>query len=261
METELQSLTRREFSITTAVTAVACVTGIPTSAICESTHKKKLQIGIIGTCGANTDIRSLIFWLDEQIKIHDHPANIRIIGISESNLRLQNKYTNIVNKKYGMGCTGYSSFQEMLQKESGKIDAVFIFSPLEERERHVTECLIRKIPVFCVAPLAQDLETVRRLVSLARKTGTLLSCNSLGWGGGNAKLYRFCREKLCGSGGLLGKCVRMSSESYVAAGQEPGNHKNGVPSSPFAPNNGSRGIEANCAFWKMVGIKSFLHNA
>ena len=258
---ESGNITRREFCTALASVTVEGVAGIPMIAICESIHKKKLQIGIIGTCGANTDIRSLIFWLDEQIKIHARPANIRIIGISESDLRLQRKYTNILNKKYGMSCTGYSSFQEMLQEESGKLDAVFIFSPLEEHERHVTECLTRKIPVFCVAPLAQDLETVRRLVSLARKTGTLLSCNSLGWGGGNAKLYRFCREKLCGSGGVLGECVRMSVESYVDATLEPGNHKDGVPNSPFSPNSGSRGFEANCAFWKMVGIKSFLHNA
>ena len=255
MRSRLDGMTRREFCTAVAGTAVEGIANLSTNAVCESVQEKKLQIGIAGTCGVDGDI--ILFWPDSEKK-HGRMVDIEIICIYDKNQKLCRAVTKTVNKLYGTACQGYVSFQEMMKTESRKLDAVFIFSPIEDHEQQVTECLTHKIPVFCVAPLAQDLKTVRRLFDLAHKTNTLLACGRLVWGGVE-KQYRFCREKLCGAGGLLGECVRLSAESYIRNFRVSDLPQDSLPNPPFVADHDPGIRQKACAFWNMTGIRTLLN--
>lgn len=142
------------------------------SGLCQT---KPFRIGIAGLT------HSHVHWLLNRA----HDGDIEIVGISEPNRELAERYL----KQYNLPLTLlYSSLEEMLKKT--KPEAVTAFNSIDEHLTVVRSCAPRKISVMVEKPLAANLKQAREMEALVSKYGIQLLTNyETTWYGSNRKAY------------------------------------------------------------------------
>ncbi len=138
-------------------------------------NKKAFRIAIAGLTHTH------VHWLLNRA----HDGDIEIVGISEPNRELAERYL----KQYNLPLTLlYSSLEEMLDKT--KPEAVTAFNSIDEHLSVVKACAPRKISVMVEKPLAANLDQARQMQTLAVKHGIQLLTNyETTWYGSNQKAY------------------------------------------------------------------------
>ncbi len=138
-------------------------------------NKKAFRIAIAGLTHTH------VHWLLNRA----HNGDIEIVGISEPNRELAERYL----KQYNLPLTLlYSSLEEMLDKT--KPEAVTAFNSIDEHLSVVKACAPRKISVMVEKPLAANLDQARQMQTLAVKHGIQLLTNyETTWYGSNQKAY------------------------------------------------------------------------
>ncbi len=138
-------------------------------------NKKAFRIAIAGLTHTH------VHWLLNRA----HDGDIEIVGISEPNRELAERYL----KQYNLPLTLlYSSLEEMLDKT--KPEAVTAFNSIDEHLSVVKACAPRKISVMVEKPLAANLDQARQMQTLALKHGIQLLTNyETTWYGSNQKAY------------------------------------------------------------------------
>ncbi len=115
-----------------------------------------------------------------------HDGDIEIVGISEPNRELAERYL----KQHNLPMTlWYPSLEEMLKKTNP--EAVTAFNTIYEHLEVVKVCAPRKIHVMVEKPLAVSLEHAREMEKLARQHGIHLLTNyETTWYGSNADVVK-----------------------------------------------------------------------
>jgi predicted dehydrogenase len=146
---------------------------VPVAGLCQ--NKKAFRIGIAGLTHTH------VHWLLSRA----HDGDIEIVGISEPNRELAERYL----KQYNLPLTLlYSSLEEMLDKT--KPEAVTAFNSIVEHLAVVKACAPRKISVMVEKPLAANLDQARQMEALAARYGIQLLTNyETTWYGSNQKAY------------------------------------------------------------------------
>jgi predicted dehydrogenase len=77
----------------------------------------------------------------------------------------------------------YTSLEEILKKESGKVDAIVILTPTDQHADQVVKCLEKKIPVISEKALAVDSDEIETIAAKVKQTRGFLAVtyNYLGY--------------------------------------------------------------------------------
>lgn len=78
----------------------------------------------------------------------------------------------VAERTAAWGAPGYTSYRELLERET--LDAVCLFIPHDLHEEYVGLAAEKGLPVFLEKPLATDLESCRRMVEACRRRDVLL---------------------------------------------------------------------------------------
>jgi len=104
---------------------------------------------------------------------------------------------------------GYVDYREMLDKEGDRIDAVIVATPDFWHARHAVACLEAGKDVYCEKEMSNTLEGARQMVEASRRTGKLLQ---IGHQRRSNPRYLYCREKVLGEMGLLGRITTVTGQ-------------------------------------------------
>ncbi len=141
----------------------------------QTQKKNPLRIGIAGLTHTH------VHWLLGEA----HRAEIEIVGISESNRELAERYL----KQYNLSTDLlYPTLSEMIEK--AKPEAITAFGNIYEHLEVVQLCAPRKIHVMVEKPLAVSLDHAQKMEALALKHGIHLLTNyETTWYPSNYKAY------------------------------------------------------------------------
>jgi predicted dehydrogenase len=136
----------------------------------------------------------------------------------------QKRTANLLNR-YGHKCNAYVDYQEMLDKEKGKIDAVIIATPDFWHAEHAIACLEAGLDVYCEKEMSNDLAKARQMVETQKKTGKLLQ---IGHQRRSNPRYLHCYNKLLKEAKILGRMTTVNGQWNRSAQEPLGWPKNAV---------------------------------
>ena len=118
------------------------------------------------------------------------------------------KAVNLLTK-YNFKVNGYVDYQDMLDKEKDNIDAVVIASPDFWHAEHTIACLEAGKDVYCEKEMSNTLESARRMVEAARRTGKKLQ---IGHQRRSHPRYQFCYKNIIKDAHMLGRIVTVNGQ-------------------------------------------------
>ena len=191
-----KTIDRRDFIKTTAAAGLALGTGSRTAGAKAS---NELRIALIG--GGNQGM----VLIDSIQKI----PNIRITALCDIWVEYQQRYASNRLNTYGHTHNTYVDYEEMLDKENGRLDAAIVATPDFWHAAHAIACLKAGLHVYCEKEMATNLADARRIVLAARESGKLLQ---VGHQRRSNPRYLFCYQKLLQEAALLGRITTVNGQ-------------------------------------------------
>jgi len=105
--------------------------------------------------------------------------------------------------------TAYTDYQEMLDKEGDKIDAVIVATPDFWHAEHAIACMKAGKHVYCEKEMSNTLEKAKQMVLAAKETGKLLQ---IGHQRRSNPRYIHCYEKLIKEAKLLNRITTINGQ-------------------------------------------------
>ena len=105
-------------------------------------------------------------------------------------------------------CSFYDDYKKLLNEVGGRLDGVFICTPDFCHCEQALAFMQRGIPVYCELPLAETVDSARKMLLAAQKASLGLFC-PIGIDG--KPQYKYGRSKLIGELKLLGDIVALQS--------------------------------------------------
>jgi len=206
-----KGVSRRGFLKSTAAVG-AGLAAAPVILGAEKAGPTDIQVGVIG---AGTEGRVLI---EQAVKI----PGVKFTAICDI-WSYSQRYTSRRLHAYGHDVMDhiYTDYQEMLEKEKDRIDAVIIATPDFWHAEQAIACLEAGKQVYCEKEMSNDLEKAKAMVEAAKKTGNLLQ---IGHQRRSNPRYLFAKKKLLDEAKLPGRITHIYGQwnRSTAAAQPKG---------------------------------------
>jgi len=191
-----QGVNRRGFLKSTAAVGAGLAVA-PTILGAEKAGPTDIRVGIIG---AGTEGRVLI---QQAIKI----PGIKFTALCDI-WKYSQRYTGRRLHAYGHEVLEhtYTDYQDMLEKEKDRMDAVIVATPDFWHAEHANACLEAGLQVYCEKEMSNDLAEARSMVETAKKTGNLLQ---IGHQRRSNPRYIFAKKKLIDEAALPGRITHI----------------------------------------------------
>ncbi|MBN1846850.1 MAG: Gfo/Idh/MocA family oxidoreductase [Sedimentisphaerales bacterium] len=105
--------------------------------------------------------------------------------------------------------SAYTDYREMLAKEKDQLDAVIVATPDFWHAEHAIACLNAGKHVYCEKEMSNTLESARKMVETAKKTGKLLQ---IGHQRRSNPRYIHCYDKLIKEANLLNRITTINGQ-------------------------------------------------
>jgi predicted dehydrogenase len=199
-----KTIDRRDFIKTTASAGLALGAGARAPDVQAS---NELRVALIGAGNQGMVL------LESCQKI----PNVRITALCDIWTEYKQKQASGRLRIYGHVHNTYTDYQEMLEKEKGKLDAAIVATPDFWHADHATACLKAGLHVYCEKEMANTLEDARRIARIARESGKLLQ---VGHQRRSNPRYLFSYRKLLREAALLGRITTVNGQ-WNRSRQEP----------------------------------------
>ena len=194
---------RRDFLMTASMAALASTLGE------DIKRREPLRVAVIGLGRKGMDILSQLFYYRASGLIQ--AGVIAACDISRERLAVAH---NIPERYSGEGdkkaerCSFYDDYKNLLNEVGARLDGVFICTPDFCHCEQALAFMQRGIPVYCELPLAETVDSARKMLLAAQKASLGLFC-PIGIDG--KPQYKYGRSKLINELGLLGDIVSLQS--------------------------------------------------
>jgi len=191
-----QGVSRRRFLQSTAAVGAGLAVA-PTILGAEKAGPTEIRVAVIG---AGTEGRVLI---QQAIKI----PGIKFTALCDI-WQYSQRYTGRRLHAYGHDVMEhiYADYQEMLEKEKDRFDAVIVATPDFCHAEQACACLEAGKQVYCEKEMSNDLAKAKQMVATAKKTGNLLQ---IGHQRRSNPRYIFAKEKLIDEAKLPGRITHI----------------------------------------------------
>lgn len=178
-------LTRRRFTKTLALTAVAAPWIVPNSVFGKKAPSERINIGLIG-CGnqAQVDLPSIMKLDDTQVvavcDVNRGSRNYRIpqhfFGREPRQKQVNAYYAKKFGKENYQGCDAYTDFQDVLARKD--VDAVMIVTP--DHWHAMMACMAAKAgkDIYGQKPFSLTIHDGQQMVRAVRKYGAIFQTGS-----------------------------------------------------------------------------------
>lgn len=201
MNSELASkLTRRDF-ITKGSAGAGLVMGAPSilSAQAKASPSDELRVGFIG-CGKQHEVL-----LNAMIKL----PGIRYVAACDiMKMRLGRTFSSI-RSRFDYNINRYLDAEEMLEKEQGNMDAVFVATPDFWHAPHTIMALDAGYDVYCEKMMSHDIEEARAMVAAMDRSGKLCQ---IGHQRRSNPRYRYVLNELVEKHNIFGRIINMNGQ-------------------------------------------------
>ncbi len=191
-----KTIDRRDFIKTTAAAGLALGASSRTAGAKGS---NELRIALIGAGNQGMVL------VESCQKI----PNIRITALCDIWAEYRQKYVSRRLEVYGHTHNTYVDYEEMLDKEKGRLDAAIVATPDFWHAPHAIACLKAGLHVYCEKEMATNLEDARRIIRAARESGKLLQ---VGHQRRSNPRYLYCYQKLLQEASLLGRITTANGQ-------------------------------------------------
>jgi predicted dehydrogenase len=195
---------RREFLLSTAAAGAGLMLAPGLRAQGASAGSNDLNVGIIGT-GAQGQVL-----IDACLQI----PNVRFKAVCDIWTNFNQLRTSRLLKKFGHEHNVYVDYQELIDKEKGKLDAVIVATPDFWHAEHAVACFKAGFNVYCEKEMSNTLEGARKMVKAALETGKLLQ---IGHQRRSNPRYLHSYEKLIKEAKLMGRITTINGQWNRAA--------------------------------------------
>ena len=200
--------TRRDFLLEMMSVAASSVTAGTNRELPE------IRLAIAGCGGAG---RETAGWLQRNAKkfLGRSVMIAALCDIFDGQIRMLN-----AGQREKIECACYRDYFEMIEKERGKLDGVFICTPDSFHCGQAVAALENGISVYCELPLAESAESARKIMAAAKRTGQRLFCplDTLG----TSPIRNYLAEKIVGESRLIGKLrYLLSHYTFRESGKDP----------------------------------------
>jgi predicted dehydrogenase len=190
---------RRDFLVTAATAGAGVMLTSRAHAQSAEAGSNDLNVGIIGT-GAQGQVL-----IDACLQI----PGIRFKAVCDVWTGYNQTRASRLLKKFGHEHNVYVDYQEMVDKEKGKLDAVIVATPDFWHADHALACMKAGFHVYCEKEMSNTLEGARRIVKAQRETGKLLQ---IGHQRRSNPRYLHCYEKYIKEAKLLGRVTTINGQ-------------------------------------------------
>lgn len=201
MDSEFTSkLTRRSF-ITKGSAGAGLVMGAPSilSAQAKASPSDELRVGFIG-CGKQHEVL-----LNAMIKL----PGIRYVAACDiMKMRLGRTFSTI-RSRFDYNINRYLDAEEMLEKEQGNMDAVFVATPDFWHAPHTIMALDAGYDVYCEKMMSHDISEARDMVAAMDRSGKLCQ---IGHQRRSNPRYRYVLNELIQKHNIFGRIINMNGQ-------------------------------------------------
>ncbi|MEM6911800.1 MAG: Gfo/Idh/MocA family oxidoreductase [Verrucomicrobiota bacterium] len=200
--TDPSGLNRRSFLRNSAITGGALLLS-GRQAHAQTKRNEQLQVALVG-CGSQGD------------KLYKSVEGIPLTSNLQVHFRAvcdiwDSKRRRLANKarQKGHDAVEYVDFEDLLEKEAGKLDAVFVASPDFCHHTHTNAALQAGLHVYCEKMMSNTIEDARSMVVTANQTGKLLQ---IGHQRRSNPRYRNLVSDLLHQESLLGRITHATAQ-------------------------------------------------
>lgn len=201
MNTELNSkLTRRDF-ITKGSAGAGLVMGAPAilSAETKNSPSDELRVGFIG-CGKQHEV---LFNAMKNI------PGIRYVAACDIMKMRLGRTFSAIKSRFDYNINRYLDAEEMLEKEKGNMDAVFVATPDFWHAPHTIMALDAGYDVYCEKMMSHDIEEARAMVAAMDRSGKLCQ---IGHQRRSNPRYRYVLNELVEKHQIFGRIINMNGQ-------------------------------------------------
>lgn len=201
MNTELTSkLTRRDF-ITKGSAGAGLLMGAPSilSAQAKASPSDELRVGFIG-CGKQHEVL-----FNAMVKI----PGIRYVAACDIMKMRLGRTFSAIKSRFDYNINRYLDAEEMLEKEKGNMDAVFVATPDFWHAPHTIMALEAGYDVYCEKMMSHDIEEARAMVAAMDSSGKLCQ---IGHQRRSNPRYRYVLNELIEKHNIFGRIINMNGQ-------------------------------------------------
>jgi len=201
MNTELTSkLSRRDF-ITKGSAGAGLVMGAPAilRAETKNTPSDELRVGFIG-CGKQHEV------LFNAMK---NVPGIRYVAACDIMKFRLGRTFSAIKSSFDYNINRYLDAEEMLEKEQGNMDAVFVATPDFWHAPHTIMALDAGYHVYCEKMMSHDINEARNMVAAMDRSGKLCQ---IGHQRRSNPRYRYVLNELIEKHGIFGRIINMNGQ-------------------------------------------------
>ncbi len=199
------SISRRDFIRSgAALGAGALLSPRAYAANQDPRNEDALRIAVIGYGAQGEVLLESVMFISKDTPVHV----MAVCDIWEPRRTLASRRLRGYSR-YGHVGTPYADYQEMLDKEGDRLDAVIVATPDFWHAEQTIACLQRGLHVYCEKEMSHTLDGARRMVQAARKSGRLLQ---IGHQRRSNPKYLFCYDRLIQETGILGRITTINGQ-------------------------------------------------
>lgn len=201
MDSEFTSkLTRRSF-ITKGSAGAGLVMGAPSilSAQAKASPSDELRVGFIG-CGKQHEVL-----LNAMIKL----PGIRYVAACDIMKMRVGRTFSTIRSRFDYNINRYLDAEEMLEKEQGNMDAVFVATPDFWHAPHTIMALDAGYDVYCEKMMSHDISEARDMVAAMDRSGKLCQ---IGHQRRSNPRYRYVVNELIQKHNIFGRIINMNGQ-------------------------------------------------
>ena len=198
-------MNRREFIAMSSMATFASALGE------DIKRKEPLRVAVVGLGRQGMDVLSHLFYYGASGLIQVEV--IAACDISRECLAVAHHIPECYSRKGDIKaeerkCSFYDDYKKLLNEVGRRLDGVFICTPDFCHCEQALAFMQRGIPVYCELPLAETVDSARKMLLAAQKAPVGLFC-PIGIDG--KPQYKYGRSKLINELGLLGDIVSLQS--------------------------------------------------
>jgi predicted dehydrogenase len=201
MNTELTSkITRRNF-IAKGSAGAGLVMGAPSilSAEARKSPSDELRVGFIG-CGKQHEVL-----FNAMVKI----PGIRYVAACDIMKMRLGRTFSAIKSRFDYNINRYLDAEEMLEKEQGNMDAVFVATPDFWHAPHTIMALDAGYHVYCEKMMSHDIEEAREMVAAMDRSGKFCQ---IGHQRRSNPRYRYVLNELMQKHDIFGRIININGQ-------------------------------------------------
>lgn len=196
----LSSLTRRDF-VTKGAAGTGLMLGAPSiiKANTAATSSDELRVGFIG-CGKQHEVL-----FNAMVNI----PGIRYVAACDIMKARLGRTFSAIKSRFDYNINRYLDAEEMLEKEQGNMDAVFVATPDFWHAPHTIMALDAGYHVYCEKMMSHDIEEARNMVKAMDRSGKLCQ---IGHQRRSNPRYRYVLNELMKKNNIFGRIINMNGQ-------------------------------------------------